>query len=242
MNRLLILSCTQSKRTATQYLPAYERYDGPTFRLLRRYLKTSTDIPDIRILSAEYGLVRHDYQIPFYERKMTVQRTQELQPQIAKALNRLLNSGESKTAQSIFVHLSKMYLGALEGSSILSSRSVTIASGTPGKKLSDLYGWLYGEPPARHRRTKRGGLRAKPQLRGTKISLRKRDVLNAVRHAIENSTEAPLSNHSWYVLVDGHRVSAKWIVSLITGLSRSSFHTDAARRILSHLGIRVDHI
>lgn len=239
MKRLLILSCTQSKRTATQYLPACERYDGPAFRLLRRYLKTSTDIPEIRILSAEYGLIRHDYQIPFYERKMTVQRTQELQPQIAKALNRLLNPDESKTAKSIFVHLSKMYLGALEGSGILSSRSVTIASGAPGKKLSDLYGWLHGEPPARHRHIKQGALYPKPQVRGRIIDLQKPDVLNAIRHAIENGMEVPVSNHSWYVMVDGHRVSAKWIVSLITGLPRSSFHTDSALRILSYLGMRV---
>ena len=239
MKRLLILSCTQSKRTATQYLPAYERYDGPAFRLLRRYLKTSTDIPDIRILSAQYGLVRHDYRMPFYECKMTAQRARELRPQIAKALNRVLNAEQDKNAQSIFVHLGKIYLEGLEGSSILSSRSVTIASGTPGKKLSALYGWLYGEPPARHRRIKRGALYAKPQVQGRIIDLQKRDVLNAIRHAIENSTEVPVSNHSWYVMVDGQRVSAKWIVSLITGLPRSSFHTDSALRILSYLGMRV---
>lgn len=242
MKRLLILSCSRSKRTSTEYLPAYERYDGPTFRLLRRYLKTSTDIPDIRILSAEFGLVRHDYRIPFYERKMTAQRTRELRPQIAKSLNRVINADKGGNPQSIFLHVGKMYLEALEGSSILSSRSVTIASGTPGKKLSTLYGWLYGEPPARHRRTKRGGLHAKPQVRGRKIDLQKRDVLNAVRHAIKNGTEAPVSNHSWYVMVDGHRVPAKWIISLITGLPRSSFHTDAALRILSYLGITVNPI
>jgi hypothetical protein len=242
MKRLLILSCSRSKRTSTEYLPAFERYDGPTFRLLRRYLKTSTDIPDIRILSAEYGLVRHDYQIPFYEREMTPQRTRELRPQIAKALNRLVKAGEGKTAQSIFVHLSKVYLGAVEGSSILSSRSVTIASGTPGKKLLALYVWLYGEPPERHRRIKRRGLPPQPQVRGRKIDLEKRDVLNAVRHAIEDGLEVPVSNHSWYVMVDGRRVSAKWIISLITGFPLSTFHTDAAKQALSDLGIRVHAI
>src|SRR5438045_2444285 len=33
--KLLILACSQAKRDSTAPLPAIERYDGPTFRVLR---------------------------------------------------------------------------------------------------------------------------------------------------------------------------------------------------------------
>src|ERR1043165_4256548 len=110
MGRLLILSCSQKKRTEAQLLPAYERYDVPPFQLLRRYLKTSTDIPSIRILSAEYGLIPHDSSIPFYERRMTAQRAQELRPQVTGELNNLL---KRKNGIGVFVYLGKEYLRTL---------------------------------------------------------------------------------------------------------------------------------
>jgi len=37
--RLLILSCSQRKRPDPSLLPAIERYNGPPFQVLRRYLR-----------------------------------------------------------------------------------------------------------------------------------------------------------------------------------------------------------
>ena len=39
-HRLLILSCSQRKRPDRVLLPALERYDGPVFRMLRKFLRS----------------------------------------------------------------------------------------------------------------------------------------------------------------------------------------------------------
>jgi exonuclease SbcC len=36
--RLLILSCSRKKKTTSQLLPALERYDGPSFRVARKFI------------------------------------------------------------------------------------------------------------------------------------------------------------------------------------------------------------
>ncbi len=63
-DRLLILSCSRRKRLDKDLLPAVERYDGPAFRVLRRFLREMPfEAPDVPILSAEYGLIPHDLPI-----------------------------------------------------------------------------------------------------------------------------------------------------------------------------------
>jgi hypothetical protein len=240
MNRLLILSCSRSKRAEAELLPAYERYDGPPFRLLRRYLNTSTNIPNIRILSAEYGLISYDSHIPNYERMMTAQRAQELRPQVTEELNKLLKVNNRKNSHRVFIYLGKDYLKLLEGSSIFSPKCVVkVAAGPPGKRLADLYSWLYGESslPGRHFVAKQ--LKDNVHIRGFTIRLKREEVLDVARRSITNDSENRVGFHSWYVLVDDTRVSPKWLVSLLTGLPVSAFHSDEARRVLSELGMEV---
>ncbi|WP_373537310.1 DUF6884 domain-containing protein [Microcoleus sp.] len=73
LRHLLILACSQRKRSDTDSLPAIERYDGPTFRLLRRFLRKQPSAPlEIYILSAKFGLIPSDYPIPDYDQKMAL--------------------------------------------------------------------------------------------------------------------------------------------------------------------------
>lgn len=238
MDRLLILSCSRSKRPEAKLLPAYERYDGPPFRLLRRYLKSSTNIPKIKILSAEYGLISHESQIPYYERQMTSQRAEELRPQVRERLTTLLKPKGRKKPPGVFIHLGKNYLKTLEGSDIFPPLcTVNVATGTPGERLVDLYCWLYGEAPSLKRYNVLKEPKGNIQIRGVKIELEKKEVIDIVRRAIKTHKEDRPSYHSWYALIDRHRISPKWIINLLTGLPLSSFHTDEARRVLSQLGI-----
>jgi hypothetical protein len=171
---------------------------------------------------------------------MTIQREQELRSQVTKELGSLFNTNNFKSACRIFVHLGKDYLRILEGGTIFPPKStVKIARGTPGKKLSDLYTWLYGEAvlPTKSLGSKRSSNGI--HIRGAKISLKKEEVLNVARQAIKNGAENQACPHSWFVLIDDVRVSPKWLVSLLTNLPVSSFHSDDARRVMLHIGLEV---
>lgn len=87
---MLILACSQRKRPDEELLPAVERYDGPAFRILRRFLRERpSQAPDVLILSAEHGLIPHDLPIALYDRKMTPARARELRPLVLAKLDRL---------------------------------------------------------------------------------------------------------------------------------------------------------
>ncbi len=58
--RLLILSCSQRKSESLERLPAIERYNGPLFFVLRRFIRECPGQArhlDVYILSAAYGLI-----------------------------------------------------------------------------------------------------------------------------------------------------------------------------------------
>jgi len=68
--RLLILSCSQRKQASHGLLPAIERYNGPLFFVLRRFLREcpcQAKRLDVYILSAAYGLIAGDFPTPLYD-------------------------------------------------------------------------------------------------------------------------------------------------------------------------------
>ena len=109
--RLLILSCSQRKHPSHEPLPAIERYDGPLFKVLRRFLRESSNQGrdlDVYILSAAYGLIPGDFPTPLYDQRMTTAQAIELQPQVTAQLSDLLPNGYV----SILFVLGKTYLKA----------------------------------------------------------------------------------------------------------------------------------
>jgi len=64
-------------------------------------------------------------------------------------------------------------------------------------------------------------------------------VINVARQALAEGRGDPSRYQSWYVPIDGQRVSPKWLVSQLTGLPVSAFVTGEARRLLEQLGIEV---
>ena len=107
-NRKLILACFPRKRSDDGLLPAIERYDGPAFRILRRFLREGpSEAPDIHTLSAEYGLICRDLPIAMYDRKMTPARARELRPLVLAELNRMT---ASLSSPETLVFVGKQYL------------------------------------------------------------------------------------------------------------------------------------
>lgn len=149
MRRLLVLSCSRRKRSDPGLLPAIERYDGPPFRVLRRYLRQQpADPPDVYILSAEFGLMHGDRPIPYYDRLMTPQRARELRPVVVETLRSLSSQRRQSTesSQSVYLNLSQIYFLALSDEIAVDlGRLQPTGVAPPGVRLTRLRDWLRGE-------------------------------------------------------------------------------------------------
>jgi len=147
MQRLLIIGCSQRKRSDRRLLSAIERYDGPAFRVLRRYCRENPKtVPTVYILSAEFGLISGTHTIPHYDRPMDARRAEELRTAVGREVRKILLS---RRWSAIGICLGKQYLHAIAGVQELFSEhgNVHFLAGGLGKRLSALHGWLRdGEP------------------------------------------------------------------------------------------------
>lgn len=241
-SRLLVLACSHRKRFDDEPMPAIDRYDGPAFRLLRRFLvQNSVPPPVVRILSAEHGLIPADYPLSYYDRRMIQERAKTLQPQVIAGLKTTLSK---KTYTNLLIWLGQDYLEAIYGyeAIIPDTLRVQIATGGIGRKLSILYDWLYGD--SSNLRNGKGAYspRSAVYFRGVEVNLTAEQILDIARRAIATKDRRATHCQSWYVQVDDQRVAPKWLVSQITGLSVSSFVTNEARRVLTQLGVEVKRV
>ena len=108
--RLLILGCTATKKSNADRMPAIERYDGPTFRVLRKALRERA-APNlvVYVLSAKYGLIEGDSLITDYDLAMTPDRARALRPSVSYVLDGL------RPFLEVYVELGHDYLAALPG-------------------------------------------------------------------------------------------------------------------------------
>ena len=146
--RLLILSCSQRKHTSHEPLPAIERYNGPLFFVLRRFLRECPRQArqlDVYILSAAYGLIPGDFPTAWYDRKINTSRVVELQPQVNTTFSDILRD---KFASICFV-LGKTYLKSFDGwQDLVPARTESfVAYGRIGEKQAQLKKWLWGKQP-----------------------------------------------------------------------------------------------
>lgn len=144
---LLIVACSRRKRSAPGLLPAIERYDGPLFRVLRKYRRECPDgatFLDTYIFSAKFGLISGDTPIPDYDQKMTETRAHELRAQVIPELKRILEVG---CYQEAFICMGQRYRQGLDGceSSIPRGLVVKVATGGLGQQQGALHHWLHRE-------------------------------------------------------------------------------------------------
>lgn len=220
-------------------MPAIERYQGPHFQVLRRYLRTRPDQAaalDILILSARFGLLAPATPIPDYDLRMIMPRAAELQPSVRECLVQL---SQDKQYQRVCLALGRDYLAAVDGIKPLMAEGcqVTTLHGSQGQRLAQLHRWLYGDAPALPAR--QGTRRSQARIRGVTLALAPAQILAQARQALAAQADSSARFHAWYVEIDGQRVGAKWLVSLLTGLPLSRFTTTEARRVLTALGIEV---
>ena len=239
-SRLLILSCSQKKCSSPGSIPALERYDGPAFRVMSKFIRgcsSEAQLPDTYILSAKFGLISADKPIPHYDRRMTPQRVEKLQQPTLNELKQIL---DGKQYQEFFISMGKDYLKVLEGYKSLTSTNlnVTVSQGSMGCKLAELRNWLHKNvsvPPDNYTKVSKQG---KASLRGIEIALTPEQVMEKINDALAKGNNIP-KYQMWYVQVGDKRVSLKWVVNQLTGLPVSAFHTNEAKRVLQQLGVEI---
>lgn len=237
--RLLILACSRRKRGDHRLLPAIERYDGPTFRIFRRFARERpSEAPDVLILSAEHGLISQDTPVALYDRSMTPARARELRPQVLVELDRL--TGDRRMAE-VLVCAGRRYLTALgaDGARLPDDAKVKVCGGALGSKIAQLHDWLHGHPPPLRYNAHVIPEGTAARIQGVEVTMTPDQVLAAAADALAEGWGDPERYESWCVPVDGSCVAPKWLVSRISGLSVGSFTTDDARRLLARLGVEV---
>jgi cytoplasmic iron level regulating protein YaaA (DUF328/UPF0246 family) len=142
---LLILSCSATRRPDAGTMPALDRYDGPSYRVLRKCFREQPENHlGIWIVSAEFGLITGDTPIPAYDRRMTMERATELHSRIVEQFRMLR---EEMIADRVLLHMSPVYHSAIapirSRIESLSRTPLHETSGGIGVRLGQLKRWLY---------------------------------------------------------------------------------------------------
>ena len=137
------MSCSQRKDPSKELLPAITRYDGPAFRLLRKYLRERpAEAPTVLIVSAAYGLISADREIPVYDCRLSVKAAEDLRPTILTAVSQVL---QSQRWEAISICMGKSYREAAAGFLLYVPEGVRleVIGGGLGKRLTQLHKWLH---------------------------------------------------------------------------------------------------
>lgn len=241
MSRLLILACSKRKRSESAPLPAIERYDGPAFRVLRKYRREcSTQAPHTLILSGRYGVIDESIKIPVYDERLTSEGAACLQSEIRWTV------AQTERAHGPFdsglLCAGGAYLDAIGNlESLFTDARVELADGSIGRQISLLHEWLYRG----HERPDTGGseLSNSPvELRGKIISGSAKEVITFARKRAGADPDGASRFQTWYVQAGEKQVAPKWLVSELTGIPVSDFRTADARRVLGRLGVDVQRV
>lgn len=133
---LAIIPCSKRKKELGSG-PAIELYDGPFYRILRKYPLSNLDI---LIISAKYGLISSEDVILNYDLKMTGRIASELSDSVSKKLNEKVGASQYK---EIFINLGQIYMLSLgDISHIVKNNVCIIAEGQIGERMHQLKEWL----------------------------------------------------------------------------------------------------
>lgn len=145
-SRLLILGCSKRKARAAGLMPAIDRYDGPAFKVLRKYLKEEpSNGIRVFVLSAKFGLIPATRKVPDYDFRITRATAEKIRPRVLHGLRKALANG---AYLEVGFCLGDDYRHAIEGYEgvVLEGTAVTFIRGGLGTRLAYLYKWLRSDP------------------------------------------------------------------------------------------------
>jgi hypothetical protein len=138
--QLVVLGCSATKVEAEGALPAINLYDGPTYRVLRSYLRDYhwPDRLSVAVLSAKYGIIGGLSNISTYDQRMTRQRATELSGVVTETLRTW------RTAhQRVDLVLGQDYLRSIDPALLSASGpEMKVVKGAIGVKLNRLHDLL----------------------------------------------------------------------------------------------------
>jgi hypothetical protein len=138
---LLVIACSKRKLETAHPISALDRYDGGTYRTIRK-LEREHKLPqsvDIKIISAKYGLIDARRKIPYYEQKLTAERAQELKDSIITSLRKCVGD---VNYEEIYFDLGTDYLAPIESFVQSVKCKTVVASGRIGIRLRSVKTWL----------------------------------------------------------------------------------------------------
>ena len=115
MMRLMLISCSSTKCNEVGLLPAIDRYQGTTYKVINKAKREGYWLKNIHvyIVSAKYGLISGNTLIELYNRKMTKYRALELQFEVSNALDTLLRNGQY---DNVFINMGAIYMQSISSS------------------------------------------------------------------------------------------------------------------------------
>jgi hypothetical protein len=136
---LLITACSGRKSQAKSDVPAWQRYDGPLYRMARK-LRREGRWPDADrlnwiILSARHGFFPADTLLPNYDQQMTSDQARTFRDSQGGLLLPYLTH-----ARTILVDLGQMYRLALPEM----TAQTTYTAGGIGQRVSQVKAWIEG--------------------------------------------------------------------------------------------------
>jgi hypothetical protein len=246
MCRCLIVSCSRTKVASPEPMPAIQRYDGPAYRVLRKFLAEAPDASrslDVYILSAEFGLIEAETKIPVYNRLMTASRAKELRPHVMDVVQHEISpQGYSE----VFLSMSQLYLKAIDGiGCLLDSETKVIASNrTTGQSLTDLKKWLWRSSGSAETESAAPAPivqpKAAPQtviLRGRQVKMSTAQTISQLKQGMDQNWDVAHKIQAWYLDLERERVSPKWAAQYLFDVPVNEFSADEARRVLRRLGL-----
>lgn len=142
MKALLLIACSNRKVKTNELIPALERYDGGTYRVIRK-MRREEGLPrnvKIKIISAKFGLIDASSHIPYYDQRMNRQHAKELGPKVNQELRRYI---AKHRISEIYIDLGRDYLPVIENLIVPNMTELLLAHGRIGERLRMLKEWLF---------------------------------------------------------------------------------------------------
>ena len=232
--RALFLSCSRAKNPQAGLLPAAQRYDGPAFRVLRRWRDRAGDLL-VWVLSAQHGLMPGDEKILDYDRQMDAVRAAELRSETGRKLAAI---AENHSFSAALICMADTYAAAFPAY-LSNGVEIERAGGKIGGKISRLKTWLGGNDTPPYAGDISNEAR-EARIGGEVIRASAAQGMALARDGLARGATGAANWQTWFVPVDDKRVGAKWLVAELSGLPVSRFRTADALRVLRAWGIPYD--